>query len=802
MTACISFIITVVLAVLIFAKLQIYPGGKFTMLTYDLAMHDLPYIASIRYIGSKDCSFWYSMFGGLGSNYMASYAYYIACPLNILTVFVPLEKLPYAIYFLTLFKLGMCSATFAIYVLYGLRQSSYRYLLILLSVAFGMSSYSLFYSFNLMWLDGLVFLPLIILGLEELMRGKKGLLYLIALTASLYMDYYITYMSGIFAFIYLIYRLMVADFGKTKVKRILLSYIVLSLASLGLSMPLLFPTLKYMMIGAINNINPIDHFIRVTPLRIIRNLFPMGEFFMLNEGAPQLFCGTITIILIILFFISKRITRKEKLIVLTVFMIYFISFLLVPVDRAWHGFRDPTCIPARYSFTCIFFMLSVACRALRTDSFSVIHSRITNLSWFIHPLICIFVISELYMNGSLAIMEVNANSCYTPYDEYYHDITSVNSALDGISDDGLYRTASPRFLTSADGYLFGFNDVSYFSSAYDSSLHDQLKKLGFYNKRHAVTASGITPVTANIFGVRYMIGCDGDYYDSEHVSGNSPHSIFKNSEALPIGFLVSTKSSDISDSDNPFINQEKMLSSMLDKHIELFADNDYQISDKDDGKYARSCNIDLTLEQDGPVWLYFPLGNDTERAKYDIDTTKTPYNRDAVQLPEYKCVINDSATYDIMMNYSPYCIYAGEHKSGERLAIYAYSTTYFSNPYIVTMNTSEYKLAFAELAQYTLKVTAHGNGMIEGTVSGTPGRKLVLSLPYMDGYSVYVDGIKTAYARYNPAMISVDIQEGEHNIRISYLPPGLAAGCVIGILSLAVSIQYMRTGRKEDISQA
>jgi hypothetical protein len=56
-----------------------------------------------------------------------------------------------------------------------------------------------------MWLDAVVLLPLLILGLEALVNEKKIILYISALTMVFITNYYIGYMTGIFTFIYFLY---------------------------------------------------------------------------------------------------------------------------------------------------------------------------------------------------------------------------------------------------------------------------------------------------------------------------------------------------------------------------------------------------------------------------------------------------------------------------------------------------------------------------------------------------------------------------------------------------------------------
>ena len=55
-----------------------------------------------------------------------------------------------------------------------------------------------------MWLDCILLFPLILLGLERLVRGESGMLYVITLGLSILSNYYISIMTCIFLVIYFI----------------------------------------------------------------------------------------------------------------------------------------------------------------------------------------------------------------------------------------------------------------------------------------------------------------------------------------------------------------------------------------------------------------------------------------------------------------------------------------------------------------------------------------------------------------------------------------------------------------------
>lgn len=59
-------------------------------------------------------------------------------------------------------------------------------------------SYVIVYALNIMWLDGVIFLPLVLLGLHRLQDKGSMLLLTIAYTLLFIAQFYIAYMVGIF----------------------------------------------------------------------------------------------------------------------------------------------------------------------------------------------------------------------------------------------------------------------------------------------------------------------------------------------------------------------------------------------------------------------------------------------------------------------------------------------------------------------------------------------------------------------------------------------------------------------------
>ena len=75
---------------------------------------------------------------------------------------------------------------------------------------------------------------------------------------------------------------------------------------------------------------------------------------------------------------------------------------------------------------------------------------------------------------------------------------------------------------------------------------------------------------------------------------------------------------------------------------------------------------------------------------------------------------------------------------------------------------------------------------------------VLITLPYEDGYKVYVDGVRTDYESYRNALMLVKVSAGEHVIEIRYLPPGLIAGIVVSLISFFALLMLYIVLRKKN----
>ena len=147
------------------------PFGKYSMLYSDMYHQYYPFFVAFRRALRSGDSLLYSWNVGMGMDYLGLISYYLASPLNLLSVLVPEGWLLSYFSLLMPVKLGLAGLFFALMLkkLYGKNDFS----LALFGSLYALCAWALGYQWNIMWLDTFALLPLVILGEIALLRQRK-----------------------------------------------------------------------------------------------------------------------------------------------------------------------------------------------------------------------------------------------------------------------------------------------------------------------------------------------------------------------------------------------------------------------------------------------------------------------------------------------------------------------------------------------------------------------------------------------------------------------------------------------------
>jgi len=187
---------------------QYEPFGQYSILYSDMYHQYYPFFVAFRNALRSGESLLHSWSVGLGMDYLGLMSYYLASPLNLLSVLVPEGWLLEFFSLLMPVKLGFAGLFFAIFLKKMFDREDYS--IAFFGAFYALCAWALGYQWNIMWLDTFALLPLVALGTVALLRDKKFILYTMSLFLSIFANYYIGFFTCIFVlllfFIYEICR--------------------------------------------------------------------------------------------------------------------------------------------------------------------------------------------------------------------------------------------------------------------------------------------------------------------------------------------------------------------------------------------------------------------------------------------------------------------------------------------------------------------------------------------------------------------------------------------------------------------
>ena len=355
------------------------PFGDSAMLYSDAYHQYYPFFLAFRRAIHSGESLLYSWDVGLGMDYLGLIAYYLASPLNLLSVILPESwMLPYFSLLVPL-KLGLASMFFALFLKKVFDTEDIG--LALFGSFYGLCAWALAYLWNIMWLDTFALLPLVVLGMVSLLTKRKFLLYTLTLFLSIWANYYV----GFFTCVFLLLIFFCYEFcrwGGWKKFFIDLGLMALfSAIAIGMTALLELPALAALQTTQ-SSVNTFPEGFQLNiadeatwrglldALRQVAGNMNGGLEPTFKEGLPNLYCGLFANAFAILFLFGKNIRTKDKICAVLLLLFFNISFIVRQLDYIWHGFHFTNMIPYRFSFLHSFVVLYMAYRAyLQRDSF-------------------------------------------------------------------------------------------------------------------------------------------------------------------------------------------------------------------------------------------------------------------------------------------------------------------------------------------------------------------------------------------------------------------------------------------------
>ncbi len=381
---------------LVFYCFDLFPFGETTILRMDLYHQYGPLFAEFYDRVMNLRSFMYSWNTGLGSPFLGNYFNYLSSPAAFIILILGHRNMPESIAGMILLKAALASGAFTYYLKKS--QGRHDFTTAAFGVLYSMCGYFVAYYWNVMWIDAMVYFPLVVYGIERIINKRKPSVYIAFLALTLWSNYYMGYMTCIFSVLYFIiyyfsnYEINsvneTARFSydanhekkyafKDKVKssvflRSGFTFAFASLAAAGLVAVSLLPI--YFILrssSATSGSMPENYRTYFSAFDFLANHLASVDPTIRSSGEdvlPNVYCGIGTLILVPLYIFSKRIPLKEKVCSIFTLGFFFFSFNINYLNYIWHGFHFPNDLPYRFSFMYCFMLLVLAYKAFQNLS--------------------------------------------------------------------------------------------------------------------------------------------------------------------------------------------------------------------------------------------------------------------------------------------------------------------------------------------------------------------------------------------------------------------------------------------------
>ncbi len=809
-----SFFIAFFISIIVFMLFGFAPFGDKSLLIMDMNEQYSAFFNSLRDL-SDEANILFSWNKSMGTENISLFSYYLSSPFNIIFLLFKSENFHYVLFFITALKIGIASLTFSLFLKSRFKFWDYRF--ILFSICYSLSSYVFDYSLCLMWIDGVIFLPIVLIGIDRILEDKKPTLLIFSFLALVLSNYYTSYMVYIFSVIYFAYRVFIEDAVlKDKILKKAIICLVSTILVAGMSMILILPSFLSLLENRLSYNVGSDNLFDFSLSLLFPNFLSGYYDSITDTGTASVYISILAIGFTISFFINSNIKLKEKIASALMIVFFILSFNVMPLIEFWHLFSHPSWFPARHAFVFGFFLLYIGAK-----SFFNIKQNKLNQSFLI-AVVIVFIICTLIDNQNLiainrvlvliyALILLNVNKIkkanillfivlifelvfngYSQvkgldnqfryeneetYSNYHKSLSIVVEEME--KDDSFYRAEKDFERSKNDAIEFNYKGITHYSSVFKDSINQTLKSLGnpqsyFWNSYY-----GKNPITNALFSIKYEInkGNTASFYPN--VFSQNGINLHQNPYTLN---LISFASGDFNTSltSNAFENSENILKSIYpyqDDVLKIFDLSlvSYTGEKISENQFKSNENIvleySLNLEKSGDVYLNL--------ASYQYYTL---YINDNIYTPTSEHTPSEGS------------VYIGEYLQGDKIdvkLVFNSNEIKINSAVFCIVNEELLKVITENINKNTTDLNIDGTD-ISAVITADTNGFLYTSIPYDKGWEIKINGEKVETTAYLNTFLSANLNKGENFVELSFSPIGLFEGSVISAIFLPLTIIYIK----------
>lgn len=841
-----SFLSPLLILLGIYMTKGIYPFGDKSILIMDLSSQYVEFFSGLRHIVHGESSIFYSWSAGMGGGFIGIFAYYMASPLSFLTLLFPEHELTTSLLLLNLLKIGLSGFTFALYLKYLYKRSDLS--LVWFSLIYALMSYAIAYSMCLMWLDGLIWLPIVALGVKKLLDEDSPFVLILSLSFLFISTYYIGYMIGLFSFLFFLYHYAKANttFIIRHFTVCLFKYLGIGLIAACISAWLIVPTAVIMFQGKVGGSSFVPDLTFSFPfVDIVSKLFFGSADKITTFGLPSIYCGMAVLVLVICYYFIPTITKRDKYLSSLMLAVFILSFFIMRLDMAWHIFQYPNWFPHRYAFLFSFMLISIAYDAyseldsippsliyplvfvgilvsLFVDRMNYgylsresilkglflfclyafqlirIQTKPTRLTPFLIPLILLTAF-ELFSNGLIIVNRLDQDHRYESYTSYQKFIRQVDPLVKYAKthESGFYRMENTTPRTKNDGIGMGYSGISHYSSSYNRYLNSFLENLGFVKSYISISFKGDTLLSESLLGIKYVLSPNPDIPEHEKIKTNGSVGLFDNPLAMGLGYAIHKDTRHFTMTGNDSLKyQSDLLMHMLN------SDKDFLIPVKD----TEVTTDHLEVKKTETSATYVKTAQETAHVTFKFMTTTVgPLYADFPSHENNYCdlIVNEINYGKILHTDNNGVHYLGSYHKGQPVEItlaFDNETLSFDNAYFYQLDALTLKQGLDTLKQSQWQLDHFSPLRLSGSIDLKEDQELFTTIPFDKSWRLKVDGATTKIESYQNAFILIPLTPGKHYIELVYRPIGLVTGIILTGCGLLLTLLLWFYGRYKQSS--
>jgi Bacterial membrane protein YfhO len=545
-----------------------YPFGARSRAINDLGNQFIPFHAHLWDVmhGTSGGDLFFNWNSAFGVPFLGDFFTYLTNPFSWLVVLWPRDMVDFPVFLVTLFSIGLGTATMTVFL--GRLQPGSPWLRALLATGFGVCAWAIQDgSADPMWMWALVSVPLLGIAADWCLHERRWVLGTLAVSLCWFANFYTAWMATLCAGLVLVVRLLLAEDLEWRHRaRILVRAGTMVAAGVALVTPVILVSYKASKAaqpdkGMYKLSKPLQYLAQLIP-----GVSPVGR-------APDLAIGMFGILLVLILPFNRAVRGNVRVAWFALILLVAGSFLWRPTLLAWQGFSLPNGSPYREAFilSALLTMAAWICLAHRPAPAAVLGGAgllavlmlATSGTGATRPYVRLYVVGlglvtlaavlalhwlrgnhratrsvgvvlagAVFGCSSLSIWAINVNrdlqTFFAPHITMNAASKAARAAVTGVPDARRWphgrADPGPNGFADNDPMLVGGQGGAYYSSYVPAVTAQTLQSLGmgwYIAGRH--TLSPTDPVSRMIMGIdSYLQPAAGPHRFTQQASDGAP----------------------------------------------------------------------------------------------------------------------------------------------------------------------------------------------------------------------------------------------------------------------------------------